>query len=126
MATVLMELGDQHGAMQQLLAVHSPATAFYNMGHLLEKGDQHEAAAAHYSEAVRLDPAMSPAQAGLARLAQAMPTSVGVPQTAMAQPTLEPSFGPQTSWPSEAIAPRAPVRSPQEPSFGPRLLPPVE
>lgn len=122
MATVLMELGKQHEAMHQLMAVHSPAAAYYNMGHLLEKGKQHEAAAAHYAEAVRLDPKMSPAQSALARLTPAAMPSIT--QTAMAAKVVEPEFGPQTSWSSEPLSPVAPTTP--EPEFGPRLLPPVD
>jgi tetratricopeptide (TPR) repeat protein len=124
MATVLMELGDQHEAMQHLLAAHPPATAFYNMGHLLEKGEKSEAAAAHYAEALRLDSTMKPAAAALARLTPA--AEPNIPQTAMVSATVEPSFGPQSSWPSEPLAPRATAPPTSEPEFGPRLLPPID
>ncbi len=149
MATVLMELGDQHGAMQHLLAVHAPASAYYNMGHLLDKATQTEAAKAHYAEALRLDPAMSPAQEALARLSQPatthvaqtsmapttpsvpqtamVPTTARVPHTAMIPAAATQPVAAQAQWPSEPIAPARPstMATPQ-PNFGPRLLPPVE
>ncbi len=127
MATVLMELGAQHEAMQHLMAVHPPAAAYYNMAHLLEKGGQMEAAAAHYAEAARLDPSMTAAQSALARVAPAPQASV--PQTAMmpaAPASVEPQFGPQSSWPSEPIAARVSERTTSPSDYGPRLLPPVE
>ena len=124
MATVLMELGEQHEAMQHLLAVHPPAVAYYNMGYLLEKGEKTEAAAAHYAEAVRLDPSIGAAQAAVARLAPAQPTST--PQTAMAPAAPASSFDVDQVWPSEPLTPQTPSPSTKEPEFGPRLLPPVD
>lgn len=128
MATILMEVGQQHQAMHHLLAVHPTAVAYYNMGHLLQKGGQEEAAAAHFTEALRLDPAMKPAEQALAKLSPA--DGANVPQTAMATRTkTEPAFGPEQAWPSEPVAtPAASTSQPaaSEPSFGPRLLPPVQ
>ena len=137
-ATVLMQLGEQHQAMQHLMAVHSLPAAYYNMGHLLEKADQTEAAAAHYAEALRLDPAMKPAELALVRLAPAQQTEE-VAQTAMApaaaavpeMPNLPSINIPkvelgQTEWPSTAITPSASQSTTKEPDFGPQLLPPME
>lgn len=125
MATVLMEMGEQHQAMQHLMAVHAPAAAYYNMGHLLEKGGHQEAALAHYAEALQLDPSLTAAESALAALAPEAETTV--PQTAMVTPTTgEPSFGPRQEWPSEPIRPAAPAQASAEPSFGPRLLPQVD
>lgn len=126
MATVLMERGDQHEAMQHLLAVHPPAAAYYNMGHLLEKGSQSEGAQAHYAEALRLDPSMSAAHTALARLAPL--TQPSVPQTAMSPAA---NTAPAASqfpgqWPSEPFAPSTTTLPTTEPNFGPRLLPPAE
>lgn len=124
MATVLMEVGDQHTAMQHLLAVHPPATAYYNMGHLLEKGGQADAAAAHYAEACRLDPSLQAAQVAHTRLVPASPA--GVPQTAMVAASATPGFASQEAWPSEPLLPAASASMADEPEFGPRLLPPLE
>ncbi|MGI9455108.1 MAG: tetratricopeptide repeat protein, partial [Aeoliella sp.] len=120
MATVLMELGEQQDAMLHLMAAHPPATAFYNMGHLLEKGGKLPAAAAHYAEATRLDPSMRAAQAAFARI---NPAAQPVPQTAMAtQPAPVASPTPQGARPSQpSFTPAV-----SEPSFGPKLLPPTE
>lgn len=143
MATVLMEMGQQHQAMGHLMAVHSPAASYFNMGHLLEKGGQLEAAAAHYAEAQRLDPNLQAAGAALARVAPQSPSQV--PQTAMA-PTAPSasSFSPQQqqawqhslqqqqhtpqqqAWPSESLPATIAKPASVEPDFGPRLLPPVD
>lgn len=129
MATILMELGQQHEAMQHLLAVHPTPAAYYNMGHLLQNGGQQEAAAAHFAEALRLDPAMAAAEQALEKLAPLAEANVA--QTAMApRPKQEPSFGPNQAWPSEpvtspGVATTAVQPAAKEPSFGPRLMPPV-
>lgn len=146
MATVLMELGDHQGAMQQLLAAHPPAVAHYNMGHLLARGSQPEAAASHFSEAVRLDPSMQPAQVALAQVrggnpmtpaTAAVPTSTlasnangsataVVPSMIAPLPTVHPEpESEEELWPSQPITPTPQPTTPEEPSFGPRLLPPV-
>ncbi len=167
LATVLMEMGDQQGAMQQLLAAHPPAVAYYNMGHLLERGGQVDAAAGHYAEAARIDPNLAQARDAFVRLASPTPvvaantstvslrTQSAAPAVAGAthhndfnhggQPTQQqhvvphvvaplPTVTPTTSttqWPSQGVAsapapnettPSAPR---QEPTFGPKLLPPV-
>lgn len=128
MATVLMEMGQQHQAMQHLMAAHPAPAAYYNMGHLLEKGGQQDAAVAHYAEALRLDPSLAAAESALANLAPTQQAEV--PQTAMATPVAsEPSFGPREEWPSEPIHRGGQAAAPQaggEPSFGPRLLPQVD
>jgi len=121
-ATVLMEMGEQHEAMTHLMAAHKPAAAFYNMGHLLEKGEQTEAAAAHYAEAARLDPSMSAAANAVARLTPAVMEQKVAPQTAMRPQT-------QASWSSTSVPTPAPQPQSQpthEPNFGPQLLPPLE
>lgn len=123
MATVLMEMGQQHQAMGHLMAVHSPATAYYNMGHLLEKGGQGEAAAAHYTEALRLDPSLKAAEVALAKFAPQ--GQAAVPQTAMVAPA-EQSYGSQDAWPSEPLRSTRATAATAEPQFGPRLLPPVD
>lgn len=118
-ATVLMEMGEQHEAMTHLMAAHKPAAAFYNMGHLLEKGNQTEAAAAHYAEAARLDPSMTAAASAVARLSPTVVQQQAAPQTAM-RPQ------PQSSWTPTAAPTPAPQQPTHEPNFGPQLLPPVE
>jgi Flp pilus assembly protein TadD len=159
LATVLMELGDQQGALQQLLAAHSPAVAHHNMGHLLEKGGQPHAAAGYYAEASRLDPSLTAAREALARVAPAPPvvasntSSVPVRPAAgqeVTQPQVTPGAryqtpqqvvpqvvaplpvvnqyqeAPSQQWPAQALPPvTGGVYQPQEPSFGPRLLPPA-
>lgn len=158
LATVLMELGDQQGAMQQLLAAHPPAIAYYNMGHLLERGGQVDTAAGHYAEAARIDPNLTQARDAFARLTSSPPvvaantSTVSLRTNGAAAPATGsygpapggvpgqqpgvvpqvvaplPQVTPNTQWPSEGhtTAPAPVGEAPQhEPSFGPRLLPPV-
>ncbi|WP_425399670.1 tetratricopeptide repeat protein [Aeoliella sp.] len=121
MATVLMEIGDQHRAMSHLMSVHPPAAAYYNMGHLLEKGGQNEAAAAHYAEALRLNPNLKAAATALAKIAP--PSQTEVPQTAMAPAASQPAAATQEAWPSEPLPNSTVKPAANEPQFGPRLLP---
>lgn len=123
MATVLMEMGEQQGAMQHLMSVHAPAAAYHNMGHLLEKGGQTEAAAAHYAEALRLDPSLTAAEEALVKLAPS--TESSVTQEAYVAP--EAPLDMQTTWPSEPITrPASASPNPAEPEFGPQLVPAME
>lgn len=120
MATVLMEMGEQQGAMQHLMSVHAPAVAYHNMGHLLEKGGQTEAAAAHYAEALRLDPSLAVAEEALVKLAPS--TEESTAQETYVAP--EAPLDMQTTWPSEPITRPVSVRpNPAEPEFGPQLVP---
>ncbi len=136
MATVLMELGEQQEAMLHLMAAHPPAAAFFNMGHLLEKAGKSTDAATHYSEAMRLDPTMQAAQQAFARTSPVpaaapqvfapqmalVPRSPAVSTSSPASPTFTPAVTPEPVWPSEPIT----VPAANEPTFGPRLLPPAE
>jgi Tfp pilus assembly protein PilF len=166
LATVLMEMGDRQGALQQLLAAHPPAVAYYNMGHLLERGGEADAAAGHYAEAARIDPNLTQARDAFARLTAPAPvvaanTSAVSLRTHASAPVAGPAHhnpsynglpvqqpqqqvvpsvvaplptvtqtAPTTQWPSQVVAPApAPVEKTQapqhEPTFGPKLLPPV-
>ena len=68
LATVLVEMQREDEALQELLAVHDPAAARYNMGVLLHQAKRPDRAVVHFAEAVRLNPSMRPAQEWLARL----------------------------------------------------------
>ena len=61
-ATVLVDQGKLREAFAQLREVHSEAAAYYNMGYLLNKKGQTQAALQHFSLAWRADPSMTPAQ----------------------------------------------------------------
>lgn len=111
MATVLMEMGDQQGALQQLLAAHPPAVAHYNMGHLLEKGGQTAVAASYYAEAARLDPSLAAVREALARVSVAPPV---VATNTTSVPVRTP--GPQTSQPHQYVG--APTQPPHHSNYG--------
>jgi tetratricopeptide (TPR) repeat protein len=61
-ATVLVDLGRHHEAFAHLRAVHGEAAAYYNMGYLLNKKGQPQAAMQHFAMALRADPSMVVAQ----------------------------------------------------------------
>ena len=61
-ATVLVDQGKLREAFLQLRDVHSEAAAYYNMGYLLNKKGQTQAAMQHFALALRADPLMVPAQ----------------------------------------------------------------
>lgn len=68
LATVLVELGQYEPAFAQLRKTSQPAEAHYNLGFLLHRNGQDRLAAQHFTEAVRLNPGLQPAQDMLARL----------------------------------------------------------
>ena len=61
-ATVLVDLGRHHEAFAHLRAVHGEAAAYYNMGYLLNKKGQTQAAMQHFAMALRAEPSMVAAQ----------------------------------------------------------------
>ncbi len=61
-ATVLVDQGRLREAIGQLQAVHSEAAAHYNVGYLLNKKGQPEAALQHFTLAMRADPSMEAAR----------------------------------------------------------------
>jgi tetratricopeptide (TPR) repeat protein len=69
-AAVLVEMGHPEAAFSHLRAVHKPAVAHYNLGHLLQKHGQKEIAARHFAAALRDDPSLSEAQVWLRHLQQ--------------------------------------------------------
>jgi tetratricopeptide (TPR) repeat protein len=93
-ATVLVDQGKPQDAFRQLCAVHEVATAYYNMGYLLHKKGQTQAATQHFALALRADPSMEAARRWLeylqrstaqARLSQ-HPMAMGV--KVASQPTV--------------------------------------
>jgi Tfp pilus assembly protein PilF len=95
LATILVEHGRSDEALREMLAVHEPATAHYNLGYLLQQKGQNQQAARHFAEAGRLNPQLTAAQAWLAKLsppANQGPANQGVAITPPAQsPAREPS-----------------------------------
>jgi len=71
LATVLVELNRPDEALQQMAATHDQATAYYNIGFLLAKKGQNQAAASYFSQALQLNPQMTSARQWLIRLGAA-------------------------------------------------------
>ncbi len=90
LAHVLVQLGKLSDAYEHLHAVHGEAVAYYNLGYLLHRRGQREAAVQHLAAALRRDPNLSPARQLLAELSPAVapPTTAGrpVPRVAAAPP----------------------------------------
>lgn len=61
-AAVLVDQGRLREAFEQLRQVHGDAAAYYNVGYLLNKKGQSQAALQHFSQALRADPSLEPAQ----------------------------------------------------------------
>jgi tetratricopeptide (TPR) repeat protein len=61
-ATVLVDQGKLRDAFEHLRKVHGEATAYYNLGYLLNKKGQTQAAIQHFSLALQTDPSMIPAR----------------------------------------------------------------
>jgi len=75
-ATVLVEMGRNKEAFDHLRIVHGAAVAYYNLGYLLEKKGQTQAAEQHFALAERLDPSLAKAKRKLAQIKQ--PTNKAV------------------------------------------------
>jgi len=70
-ATILVDAGQVREAFRHLRAVHNEATAYYNLGYLLEKKGRSGDAAKHYAVALRKDPALVHARNAMQRLQSA-------------------------------------------------------
>ena len=130
-ATVLVEMGNIDAAYTHLAAVHPPAAAYYNVGYLLHKKGQSQAAASLFAQALKVDPSLEQARLWLNRLNPPTQTT-GAPLDARAMagrrledPTVEApdlravrrqSLAPFRRMPAES-APRADA---------PRPIPPLE
>lgn len=69
LAVVLVELGRPREAFEHLRAVSSDAVAYYNLGFLLSKKGQTQAAVRHFAIALQIDPSMHQARQMLQQLA---------------------------------------------------------
>jgi len=85
-ATVLVDQGKLREALGHLREVHNDAAAYYNMGYLLNKKGQTQAALQHFELALKADPSMESAKRWVgylqkttaqARLSQ-QPTGIGL------------------------------------------------
>ena len=106
LATVLVEAGRAEEALKQLVAVHPPAAAHYNVAYLLNHRGQTQLAKHHLQQAVQLDPSMTAAGEMLAQLGgESMPVAEAAQQPQMAavqpsppvQPTIRPPMQPALS-----------------------------
>ena len=74
-ATVLVKLNRFQDAFVQLLAIHKPAMAHYNLGVLMAKNGQPQPAVAQFSLALDINPSLFPARQWLDRLGAVPPAS---------------------------------------------------
>jgi len=68
LAVILVEAGRNEAAFKHLAAVHNEATAYYNLGYLLQKRGDLDAARAHFAMALRRNPQLTEARDWLAHL----------------------------------------------------------
>ncbi|MGA2035165.1 MAG: tetratricopeptide repeat protein [Thermoguttaceae bacterium] len=118
-ATLLVELGRPQDAFTELRAVHSEAAAHYNLGYLLQKKGQAEAAVQEFHTALDIDPSLSQARQWLNR--------IGAQDRALAsgyRPVMPPSLGRPPAVPREEPRLEANVARPlpEGPQYG--SLPP--
>jgi tetratricopeptide (TPR) repeat protein len=125
MATMLVDQGRLREAFAHLEAAHGEAAAYYNLGYLLNKKGQTQAAMQHFSLALKADPSMVPAQRWLeylqrstaqVRVAQ-RPAADGL-RSAGERPREEPSAPPNEPMPS-----RLPPTASSEPASDAPTLP---
>ncbi len=112
LAVVLIEQNEVQTAYEELLPVHGPAVAHYNVGQLLSQRSRHSEAAMHLQQAVAIDSSFTAARQALAALPQAAAPHVAAKPMQRTQ--------------SPVNVPITPVvtSEPDEPEFL-KLLPPV-
>jgi Tfp pilus assembly protein PilF len=139
MATVLIEQQRDQEALAHLTAVHGPAVANYNVGHLLSKRGRAQDASRYFAAALEIDPQMTPAGQALAALnggtgnvphmaasrVENQPAAQPVRQQTQQSPPgpqLGPAHGssayaPATAWPAQrtGMRPLPPVGTPGVP-----------
>ncbi len=110
LATSLVRAGRAPEALDQLLTVHKPPTAHYNIGYLLtEVGDQ-RSALFHFQKALEFDPNFAPAREWLATLSPQVPQPAG-PQPVIAQPAPPPQMAAAPA-PAQQVEIAAPPAAP--------------
>jgi tetratricopeptide (TPR) repeat protein len=91
LALVLVDSGRQDEAFQHLVAAHGEAVAHYNLGYMLLERKSQEAAAAHFRQALALNPQLNVARQLLDEAERAM--------AQMAQPMhVHPAVSAPTTW----------------------------
>lgn len=99
-AMVLVEMGDVDAAVSHLRAVQGEAVAQYNVGYILQKKGDSQAAAAHFARALKENPSLAEARAWLEKL-ESEPASL-----ARSSPRVTPSSQPD---PRRATMPAHPA-----------------
>lgn len=84
LATVLVELRRSDEALRELLAVHEPATAHYNLAYLMQLKGQNQEAIRHFAEASRINPQLTAAGTWLAKLSSQSGPEIAVTPPAQA------------------------------------------
>ena len=84
-ATVLIDQGKPREAFSHLREVHQTATAYYNMGYLLNKKGQTQASLQNFSQALRADPSMTVARRWVEHL-QKTTTQARLPNKITSEP----------------------------------------
>jgi len=128
LATVLVDQGRLREAFTQLRQVHGDAAAYYNVGYLLNKKGHSQAALQHFSQALRADPSLEPAQRWVdylqkstaqARLPKPMDAGLKI-----SNPRAVPQISSPPDMPQE-LAP-LPPESPRTETPLPKRLPPTD
>jgi tetratricopeptide (TPR) repeat protein len=101
LAAALVEAGQTDEALEQLLAVHAPAAAHYNLAYLLQQRGDRQAAATHLHQALQYDPQLAPARQMLAQLGH------GAAEASQADSTLA-AHAPSVASPDRATASASP------------------
>lgn len=138
LATLLVDMGRLPEAFTHLRAVHSNAVAYYNLGYLLAKKGDQQAAVQHFRMALQLDPSLVQARqwlnalGGEMSLAQRPASSSLSPAGSTAQsPGEQRAVGPDAALPAPTLGsgpqgyPDAPPAAPPGPTeeFSPAARP---
>ncbi|MGA2621113.1 MAG: tetratricopeptide repeat protein [Thermoguttaceae bacterium] len=122
MATLLVQAGRPREAFNQLRAIHDEAVAHYDLGFLLSKVGQRQAAAREFVTALQINPSFVPARQWLDRLAV-----MAVRDLPPVQPTPQPGLPPMiqadppvaVAPPPAALAPPLAIRQPERMAANP-------
>jgi Tfp pilus assembly protein PilF len=113
LATLLVELGRPQEAFTQLRAVHDEAAAHYNLGYLLNRKGQTQAAAQEFAVALRLNPSLAQARQWLDRInGRAAPGPQPGPEVARA--AQRPPIGRQEPGGEPQLGQPVAIRPPQQ------------
>ncbi|RIK78188.1 MAG: hypothetical protein DCC67_11860 [Planctomycetota bacterium] len=128
-AKVLIELNRLDAAQNHLLAVHSPATAHYNMAVLLAERGRHAEASEQLAAALAIDPSMAPAQQMLAQRSGGVPAEprAADPRAVAQSPprlSLPAAEGSDSILPTPQIVATIPWRAPDSADVAAPQLPP--